>query len=846
MRASVSFGTPGLELDDSKAELGPRRRRRRRSRAVRGFLGRGERLLVGRDLPRLHRLELFRREDALAHETPRVERPHARMLRDLAVHDRLRVRRLVALVVAMAAEADQVDDDVLVELLAVVERDLEDAVGGLGIVAVDVEDRDLVDLRDVGRVDGGPAGRRRRRESDLVVDDDVDRAARPVAGELRQVEDLRHDPLPRERCVAVEQQRQHPLPRFLAVADPFLLRADHAFDDGVHGLEVRRVRRHGDRDAAPALARALRPRALVVLDVALVGREIGVHRPLEAGEDALGRVADDVRHDVQASAVRHPENDLADAAARGALDETVEERNRRVAALDGIPPLPEELRPQEALEILRGDELLEDLPAHLRRERLRRRADAVANPLLLLGARDVAVLDPHLAAVGAAHHRDDVAQRHVVAALKSSGPELAVEVPDRQAIGLEIELGMRDDRPEAQRVDVGDEMPADTVRVDEREDLRLLRDLGRAAVGEKGGIPVHRPAVGPVRNLELREDSLVEAVLAEEELLDARQEAARLGALDDPVVVRRGEGRDLADGQARERRGRGRAKLRRELDRPGRDDERLSRHETRDRRGRAERARVRERDGRPFEVGDLKLGGAGARHDVVHRRGELREGHRLRALDVRHEEGTGTVRLLDVHREAETDGVAAHARRRSRGTVERVVQPRERLDRLDDRPGHELREGDLALIARGAKVVDEAAIFLEEAHRNLALRRRRRDRERGLHVLRDAERRPADRSPVVAGDCGGRRGGRGRGGGSGSCGRRAGRRLRLAEALAEERAPLLVHASGVRPIAGEELRHVARVLAELGREIGGGIDVAGAGRHGRPILCRRSRRTPCC
>ena len=122
-------------------------------RPARRLLRRLERRLVRGELPGFELLDFRLGQDALAHEPPRVERAHARVLLDPLVHEGLGVGRLVPLVVAVAAEADQVDDDVLVELLAVVERDLQDAVGRLGVVAVDVEDRDLVDLRDVRRIE---------------------------------------------------------------------------------------------------------------------------------------------------------------------------------------------------------------------------------------------------------------------------------------------------------------------------------------------------------------------------------------------------------------------------------------------------------------------------------------------------------------------------------------------------------------------------------------------------------------------------------------------------------------------------------------------------------------------
>ena len=110
---------------------------------------------------------------------------------DELVHARLRERGLVALVVPVAAVADDVDDDVLGEALTEGERELDHAARSLGVVAVDVEDRRLHRLGDVGRVDGGAREVGSGGETELVVHDDVHRAADVVAGELREVERLR-------------------------------------------------------------------------------------------------------------------------------------------------------------------------------------------------------------------------------------------------------------------------------------------------------------------------------------------------------------------------------------------------------------------------------------------------------------------------------------------------------------------------------------------------------------------------------------------------------------------------------------------------------------------------------
>ena len=121
------------------------------------------------------------------------------------VQQRLREGRLVAFVVAPPAVAVHVDDDVALELAAKVHRQPHDLRHGLRIFAVDVEDRDLQHLGHVGGVGARPRFVGRRGEADLVVDDDVQRAADRVAGQLAEVERLLHDPFAGERGVAVDQ-----------------------------------------------------------------------------------------------------------------------------------------------------------------------------------------------------------------------------------------------------------------------------------------------------------------------------------------------------------------------------------------------------------------------------------------------------------------------------------------------------------------------------------------------------------------------------------------------------------------------------------------------------------------
>ncbi len=189
------------------------------------------------------------------------------MLRDGLVHQRLGDGRLIRFVMPMAAIADQVDHHVLAEGHAEFERQPRDEHDRLGIISIHVEDRRLHHLRHVGGIGCG-AGVHRigGGETNLVVDDDVHRAADREAAGLRHVEGLHHHALAGEGGIAMDQHRQNA--PALAVLTPLLPRAHRAQHYRVHDLQVRGI--EGQHEVNPALAagRHVGGEAHVVLHVA--------------------------------------------------------------------------------------------------------------------------------------------------------------------------------------------------------------------------------------------------------------------------------------------------------------------------------------------------------------------------------------------------------------------------------------------------------------------------------------------------------------------------------------------------------------------------------------------------
>ncbi len=136
----------------------------------------GQRLALVEPLAILLRepLRIGRLDDTGLDERAHVDLARRRVLPDDLVHLRLRGGGLVRLVVAMTPVADEIDDEVLVEGLAILERQARDEHGCLRVVAVHVEHRRFDHLGDIAAVFGGArVARIADRESHLVVDDQV-------------------------------------------------------------------------------------------------------------------------------------------------------------------------------------------------------------------------------------------------------------------------------------------------------------------------------------------------------------------------------------------------------------------------------------------------------------------------------------------------------------------------------------------------------------------------------------------------------------------------------------------------------------------------------------------------
>ena len=489
-------------------------------------------------------------------------------------HRRLRVGGLVGLVVAEAAVADHVDHDVAAPALAVGHRQPDRRDAGLDVVGVDVDDRHVEALGHVGRVGGrarvlGVGG-----EADLVVLDQVDGAAGRVPLQRLQVEGLGDDALGGEGGVAVQQHRHRAL-RVVVELRPVegrLQVAGAAGDDRVDELEVAGVGVEADRDLLAGRGLVGAAVAVVVLDVAGAAVRDRRHRldraellgALELGEDRLQRAAEVVGEDAEAAAVGHADDDLFGPAAVGEGDRLVEHRDDDVDALDREHLLPQIRFLEEALELEDVDQPVQQAVFLVVGERLAVGAglDHFPQPDPLLVRGEVLDLVADRAAVGGPHPRQRLEQRFARDAdAEDRGRDLRHQLRRQvDVLRLQRRVALR---LGAERVEVGGEVAVGAVGLEQRgRRLHRLQQLfvggaggrgfgARGAAAERrrrGGGGVGRGDAGGV-DAEVGGDRLVEAVLALQQLLEPAQEGARLGALDHPVVVGRGQRHHFRDAE---------------------------------------------------------------------------------------------------------------------------------------------------------------------------------------------------------------------------------------------------------------------------------------------------------
>ena len=480
----VAGGDPGLDHGHRRFRLLGARR------IIRGLFRRLERRLEPGGDPGVERLGLGRGHELLLHEARRPDLTRRRMRPHLLVQERLSEARLVPLVVPPAPVPDEVHEEVLPETRAIRDRDPHRDHARLGVIRVHVDDRHLEALRHVARVARRARIDRIGGEADLVVHDDVQRAAHAVRAEAREIHRLGDDPLAREGRIAVDADRHDArLVATAAVALRALERAGAPHEHGIHDLEVTRVRH--ERDVDRPVRRPVRAVvAEVVLHVPGGGAGQVTELPLELAEDQRDRLLQHMGEHTDAAAMRHRDRDMFRARGSRGVHGRVQHRHQGIRALDGESLVADEGAAEETLEPVHLREAAQHSPLLIRGQRSRESflGEQLTEPGALLLTAEVPHLDREIGAVALAQAVGDVA----------GGGE--VREPERGA-GDQVEIGLGD--AEEVEAEFGGTRRGRSQRIDLNREVTVVPD-GRGVARGASGLPrvlgVRKDVRNDVRN----------------------------------------------------------------------------------------------------------------------------------------------------------------------------------------------------------------------------------------------------------------------------------------------------------------------------------------------------------
>ena len=157
------------------------------------------------------RIDVGFRDDTITHQARTPDLTRRRMRLDARVQLGLGEERLVGLVVTVTAIANEVDQEVLAEACPICNRDAHRHHAGFGVIRIDMHNRHVESFRQIAGIVRAAGIDRIGSEADLVVRDDVQRAAYFKGAQAAHVERLGHNTLANERGVAVHADGEHRL-----------------------------------------------------------------------------------------------------------------------------------------------------------------------------------------------------------------------------------------------------------------------------------------------------------------------------------------------------------------------------------------------------------------------------------------------------------------------------------------------------------------------------------------------------------------------------------------------------------------------------------------------------------
>ncbi|KXT12824.1 hypothetical protein AC579_7602 [Pseudocercospora musae] len=252
-------------------------------------------------------------------------------LLDVLVED----RRLLADPLVHQGLTYNVDYDILLELSTPVSSKLAHEIERFNIVTVYVKDRRIDEFGNVRTVGCRTGKTWISSETNLVVDDQMDRAASVVCRKCIEAHGLVYDTLGSESSVTVEKHSHggSGMSLIVVVVEDGAGLAEH---DRIFGFQVRWVGNQRELHTLTGRCWTFEVHTQMVLDISrsLIS---SICRTTEFGKDRLIRLADDIGKHIETTSVRHSNNNVLDTVVDRAIDESLHTGDERFTTFQTKP-----------------------------------------------------------------------------------------------------------------------------------------------------------------------------------------------------------------------------------------------------------------------------------------------------------------------------------------------------------------------------------------------------------------------------------------------------------------------------------------------------------------------------
>ena len=236
----------------------------------------------------------------------------------------------------MAPVTKNINHHIALKRLAKLQSEFRNKADGERIVAVHMENRRLNHLRHIGAILGGSSVRWKGGETDLIIHNQMNRPANPVALELRHVQRLGNNSLASKGGISMHNHRQN-FPPLLRVLTNALLGAGHPHDHRVDRFQMARISGKPHQHFAPRFRLPGDHVTEVIFDITVASR--GVRQIIfgKLREDQIEGLAEKLRDHAESTAVSHAHTNFLDATSGTIFENAIESGNQRFPAFERKP-----------------------------------------------------------------------------------------------------------------------------------------------------------------------------------------------------------------------------------------------------------------------------------------------------------------------------------------------------------------------------------------------------------------------------------------------------------------------------------------------------------------------------